>query len=140
MSATAQAAEKTLCHALPFGLELNPIEYRIARGSREGRHSNDCRNSVHPLVLAGDRTQQFRRRAGDPTPDHAGQLVIVAAQALRLAVRDFRSGSAVPANEKQHSFPYLRSLVIAGVIITELLTLRESSLRLPSDDPEDRPK
>src|SRR5437764_961730 len=36
MSAAAQAAEKTLCHALPFGLELQPTEYRIARASREG--------------------------------------------------------------------------------------------------------
>ena len=62
---------------------------------------------MHALVFAGDRTQQFRRRAGDPTPDDAGQFVIVAPQALRLAVRDFSRGSTVPANEKQYRFPYL---------------------------------
>src|SRR5205807_4936607 len=34
MSAAAQAAEKTLCHALPFVLEVQAMEYRIARASR----------------------------------------------------------------------------------------------------------
>src|SRR4051794_40620567 len=36
MTATAQAAEKTLCHALPFGVDVQPIEYRLDRASREG--------------------------------------------------------------------------------------------------------
>src|ERR1700731_392665 len=36
MTATAQAAEKPFCHALPFGVDVQPIEYRIDRASREG--------------------------------------------------------------------------------------------------------
>src|SRR5271167_1512 len=64
-------------------------------------------NSVHPLALFRDRAEQFRRRAGDPTPDDTGQLVVAAAQPQRLALSNFRGGRAVPADKKQGCLPNL---------------------------------
>jgi hypothetical protein len=62
---------------------------------------------MHSLAIIGDRAEQFGGGASDPAPDDAGQLVIAAPQALRLAVCDLRGGSAVAADEKQGSFPDL---------------------------------
>src|SRR6516164_7661847 len=64
-------------------------------------------NLVHPLALAGDRAEQFRSRTGDPAPHDTGQLVVTAAQSLRLALRDFRGSGTVPADEELGRLPDL---------------------------------
>src|SRR6516165_5764773 len=62
---------------------------------------------VHPLALAGDRAEQFGGRTGDPAPHDTGQLIVAAAQSLRLALRDFRGSGTMPADEEQGRFPDL---------------------------------
>src|SRR6516165_1302563 len=62
---------------------------------------------VHPLALAGDRAEQFRGRTGDPAPHDTGQLVVPAAEPLRLGLSDFSGGGAVPADEQQGRLPDL---------------------------------
>ena len=89
LSSATESAEKTLCHAL-----LTP--------TRESELS-----SVYPLTVAGNRAQQFRRGPRYPAPDDASELVIAAAQPLRLALRNFSSSSAVPPDEEQRRFPDL---------------------------------
>src|SRR5271155_1039220 len=84
MSATAQAAEKTLCHALPFGLEIQPIEYRVARVTREGAGSKRRRELSARARL---------RRGWDAAiPPSSGRSNTI----RRRSVRHRRCASAAP--------------------------------------------
>src|SRR5580704_7984465 len=109
MAPAAEATQKTLCHVLPSrDQNFRLMGYRGANPPREGATNGGfTRGSMHSLIVTGNGAQQFRRGAGDPAPDDAGQLVVAAPQALRLAVRDLRGGSAVAADEKQGCFPDL---------------------------------
>src|SRR6516162_7151098 len=64
-------------------------------------------DSVHPLTLARDRAEQFRSRTRDPAPHDTGQLVVAAAQPLRLLLRNLRGSGTVPADQEQSRLPDL---------------------------------
>src|SRR5215471_12758122 len=81
--------------------------YRGAEGAREGVVEWGRENSVHPLVLTRNGTQEFCGGARDPAPDNAGQFVVGRAQTLRLALRDLRCSGAVSTHQKQGRLPDL---------------------------------
>src|SRR5215213_3019776 len=62
---------------------------------------------VDALAGAGLRTQQFGCRARDPAPDDAGQLVVLAPQPLRFALRYRHRIAAVASHQEQRRFPDL---------------------------------
>ena len=76
-------------------------------GFEAGREGVKAKASVNPLALVGHRAEQLRRRARYPAPDHAGQLVITAAQPLGLPLCNLRRGSAVSADQQQSRLPDL---------------------------------
>src|SRR5215469_4571573 len=120
LSSATESAEKTLCHAL-----LTPI-----RGNEP--------NSVYPLTVAGNRAQQFRRRTRYPAPYDASELVIAAAQPLRLALRNLSSRGAVPPDEEQGRFP---DLALVGHHRRSHHKRKSSkSARVPGTVPHDGPR